>query len=357
MILTDSMLDAAYRFRTAEPWAELADSDIFAVKTSDNTTAYCSIMGNAGQHHSLGIYIGDEGFSTFLNTLAANNMGTVGSIAASVEFDCINCDFMQAKDIDSEVKKIIRSYAERKSMKIPRKSGWIDFTRFTPFKGQQGITDSHDALIAEEVLTAAAFFADEFKEKSYSGVGLDPVARYPTPKGGKRIPLITSDGDGRYHISTTTTPPLIARQYIAPPFDNDILSHRLKAMEKTDGVECRLQHLPMPIGNEDGTASPMTGMLLMADEYSGEMLPPLVTADYPDAPQDLLMKLANHISKIDICPRRITVSDDKTYMLIKDFCQRCGIQLRKVKELPDMDYICEMMIHGMMLDDFLTRGM
>ena len=62
MILTDSMLDAAFRFRETEAWKTLDDSNVFAVRLSDGQTVYCSIMGNGGEHHSLGIYIGENGF-------------------------------------------------------------------------------------------------------------------------------------------------------------------------------------------------------------------------------------------------------------------------------------------------------
>lgn len=112
---------------------------------------------------------------------------------------------MQAKDIDDIVKKKIRDYAERNSIKVPRKNGWIDFTRFSPFKGQWCITDEHDAFVAEETLRIAVFFANEFKGKSYSDINLDPMGGYPTAAGGKRIPFITTDDSGAYHISATVT--------------------------------------------------------------------------------------------------------------------------------------------------------
>ena len=50
MILTDSMLDAAFRFRETEAWKTLDDSNVFAVRLSDGQTVYCSIMGYGGEH-------------------------------------------------------------------------------------------------------------------------------------------------------------------------------------------------------------------------------------------------------------------------------------------------------------------
>ena len=44
MILTDEMFEAAFRFRSICLWEKLTD------------TGYCSVMGNAGEHFSLGFY-------------------------------------------------------------------------------------------------------------------------------------------------------------------------------------------------------------------------------------------------------------------------------------------------------------
>ena len=73
----------------------------------------------------------------------------MSSMHLATLFDCINCDYMQAKDIDEDVKKAIRK-------------------------------------IAEEALRAATFLANETTKKGYEEVGFDAYHDYPTPKGGKK---------------------------------------------------------------------------------------------------------------------------------------------------------------------------
>ena len=145
MILTDSMLDAAFGFRETEVWKELTDANIFAVRLSKGKTVYCSIMGYGGEHYSLGIYIGEEGFSSYLRILNSDG-SMINNLHYVTKADCINCDFMQAKEIDNKVKKIIRQYAENHGINIPRKHGWVDFTRIKPYKGQWCITNNDDAM-------------------------------------------------------------------------------------------------------------------------------------------------------------------------------------------------------------------
>ena len=349
MILTDAMLDAAFKFRDTEPWAELADSDVFSVILSDGTQVYCSIMGHGGQHHSLGIYIGSQGFSTFLMTLEGDKMNTFEVLCSSTEFDCINCDFMQAKGLHPEVKKTIRDYAERHSLKIPRKHGWIDFTRHSPYHGAWCITDEYDAFVAEETLRAATFFVQRFNETSYAGVHLDTEGNYPTQAGGKLIPLITTDENGAYQISTTRTPRMEKRDYPVFTFDNDILIHKLKSLDRHDEWQCRMLHFPTPVHNEESEIPVLPGTFVTIDKYESYMHVPFVTSDYPANPKKLLTELANHMYDFGFLPEKIEVSDDKTFNMMTDFCRRCGIKLIKVKHMPQMDEASMAMLHDIFM--------
>lgn len=349
MILTESMLEAAFSFRAAEPWAELTDSDIFAVQTSTGETVYCSIMGHGGEHHSLGIYIGDNGFGTYLKTLQSDGKSLVESLCDSVLFDCINCDFMQAKDIDDNVKKIVRQYAESHGLKIPRKHGWIDFTRFAPQRGQWCITDKTDAMIAEEALRAATFLVNRFRGASYEELGLDPWGKYPPMEGGKQIPFVVANADGTYQILRTTTPPAHEHEHARPLFTNQVLAHRVASLKKSATLECRLLHIPMPMPSDDGEPPVLPGMFLMVDSSNGQLLAPLSTTDLPDEPALFLSSLVNHFQSQDICPKRIIVSDGLTLALLEDFCKKCGIALQRVQSLPDLDEASIMFVGQMMM--------
>lgn len=358
MILTDSMLDAAFKFRETEPWAELDDSNLFSAILSDGTQVYCSIMGHGGKHHSLSIYVGSQGFATFLLALEADKKNAIEALCSSSEFDCINCDFMQAKGIRSEVKKTIRDYAERHSLKIPRKFGWIDFTRHSPFYGSWCITDEHDAFVAEETLRAATFFVQRFHETSFAEVHLDLEGNYPTRDGGKLIPLITTDESGTYQISTTRTPRTEKRDYPAFTFDNDILRHQLKSLDQHDEWQCRMLHFPTPVHNKDSEIPVLPGALVMVDKNGGFMHTPFVTADYPDHSKKLFEELADHIAHyIGFLPKKIEVSDDKTFYMMDDFCRKCGVQLTKVKHMPMMDEACMALMQNILMPNPMMNMM
>ena len=79
------------------------------------------------------VLFGSEPFSSYLRILNSDG-SMINNLRYVTKADCINCDFMQAKEIDNKVKKIIRQYADSQGISILRKHGWVDFTRIKPYK-------------------------------------------------------------------------------------------------------------------------------------------------------------------------------------------------------------------------------
>lgn len=65
---------AAQAFAAAKPWEHLSDVDLFGVKDpATGVIGHCSVMGNAGQHYALGVYLGGDGLQSFLDVLHAGS--------------------------------------------------------------------------------------------------------------------------------------------------------------------------------------------------------------------------------------------------------------------------------------------
>ncbi len=57
-----ALYEAALEFKELAPWNWMHDSDIFGVKDPvSGEIGYCCIMGAAGEHYALGLYLGSEG--------------------------------------------------------------------------------------------------------------------------------------------------------------------------------------------------------------------------------------------------------------------------------------------------------
>lgn len=338
MILNDSMLSAAFRYREIELWKTLRDSDLFAVRLSTGEIGYCSVMGNAGEHFALGLYIGDSGFSTYLKTISMANMEAIEMHEASIAFDCINCDFANANDMTPQNKKIIKAYVTSHGVKVRRPKGWPDIVRYSPYKMPWGITKEEDAQAITEALEASAHVAEMLETHGFEELGFELCSTYPTEKGGKVVPYLIPQPDGTYQWSTTKLPALCPDVYPKPSFNNDILAHKLKSLRKTDTFQCRLVHIPPVFKAKSEEAPCFLGLMLCLDEESGALLPPLFLTDGNEKkPDSLLNDLANIFSSDDACPATILVADGLTKSLLNDFCKKCGIVIKKKSSLAELN--------------------
>lgn len=62
-----ALYNAADELQALKPWKWMYEGTVFAVQSPySNNTGYCSVMGNAGEHYALGIYLNKDGVDTFL---------------------------------------------------------------------------------------------------------------------------------------------------------------------------------------------------------------------------------------------------------------------------------------------------
>jgi len=255
-------------------------------------------------------------------------------IQAALTFDCINCDFMNADAMNPEVKGIIKSYAEKKGLKIPRPFGWPDFSRYTPGKEVWQITSEKDAEYITAALKAAVFFNEYFSTRDYEDVGLDPEGFYPDKEGGKEVPFIIPTENG-YEVSRTVLPPLV-EEFPKPSFDNFLLLSKIKALKKTKAIQIKYIRVPFPIDEEGMDIPCIPGGIISLENVSGMMLP-APTVDVEISPEDVVEKFVTELVCADMHPSEIHVDDQRTYNLFEDFCKKTGITLKKQKKLPILE--------------------
>lgn len=336
MIITNEMLAAAFQYRDTEIWRILADNDVFAFRLSDGEIGYCSIMGHGGEHLALGFYRGEKGFATYLKGLTMMRGSEYETFETVVTFDCINCDFMSASDLDNKVKKIIREYADANGLKIRRPKGWPDFTRHQPGRAQYGITREEDARDITEALHAALAVAEKVITEDLESAGFSVKATYPTIKGGKSVPYLIPNGDGTYEWSTTKLPAFVPDKYDVVEFDNDVLAHAMKALPALGTLQMRLIHIPTLLGGSEDEAPFFPTVMLCVEAETGNVFPVTSVEDVEENSMQILVQLARIFSKSNAKPQRIEVEDAKTESFLKDFCQRSGIALSRKHTLPEL---------------------
>lgn len=348
MILTDEMLAVAFQYRDTELWEMLEDCDVFAFRLSDGEVGYCCVMGYAGQHLALALYRGDKGFSTYLKTIRFNEKrySDFEMFEMAATFDCINCDFMQAADINAKVKKRIRNYADAHGLKVPRQKGWPDFVRHQPFKMSRGINSEKDANDMVEAFRAAMAVAEALNQQSPDELGFDPEGKYPTEEGGKPVPYLIPNAQGTYDWDTIKLPAFLPEEYPAPKFTNDILAKSVEKLPASGTIQMKLVHMPVPIGEGENVDAFLPAMLLCVTD---ELVFPVVSMEsVEDNPEQIFVELVDNLRNNGSKPDTIEVMDDRTESFLANFCARCGIRLSRKDELSDLDDACKFLMSTFM---------
>lgn len=346
MILTNEMLWAAFDLRRAAPWKKLTDSDIFAVKLSSGEIGYCSVMGHGGEHYALGLYIGRKGFTSYLNSLYLNNAAPFVFQQLAMMFDCINCDFMNAADMDAKTKSRIRAFVAHRGLKIQRPHGWPDFTRHSPYRMQWDITDEQDAQFITEALHAALYMTKMSEASPLSELGFDPMGEYPTKEGGKMVPLLTPQLDGTYLLGVTPLPAYQGSTYSEAPFENDLLSHQIGKLPNRHTISCLYTNLPAPTGSGEEEAPFFPEVLLCVDEDSGMVVHVEMSERQGDTLK-LLTGLGNALLSLGYKPSEILINTERTESLLGDFCRRCDIGLRQEPVLPELEEVYQEFLYNL----------
>lgn len=343
MILSDNMLSLAFDVRDARPWELLDDSCIFALHLSSGEIGYVCIMGHAGEHFAIGLYVGQRGFTSYLKSLQIDNPSMLESMEEAMSLDYINCDFENADALEPDVKKRIRAFAEAHKRKIRRPKGWPDFIRHSPYKPLLPITRIEDEQAITEALQATLALTLKLRETSDEVLGFDPNREYPTKKGGKQVPLLTPNADRGFDFGMTTLPPLLKENYPSVVFDNEILSYSVSALPVGGEMSCKYFHVPQAVALQDDEDAALMPIMLCVNEEDGMVEPVMTSEEELPSLTLLLTHLAQMFLSMKERPSAIYVNEKRTQALLADFCRCCDIKLTLSNDLHHLEEASEML--------------
>lgn len=323
---------AALRFRRCALFETLNDSQIFAVKLLDGQTGYCCCMGNGGEHFALALYRGQEGFDTYLKSLkSGHDIDPLETFERHMTFHAVNCDFENATDclIGKDERATIKKIAAEEGIKMCRPKGWPDFHVMAGSAQYIGIPEEKDRFAMTLALQAGCEVAHRIEGLDYeqlSDLGFDDF--YATDRGGKVIPLLSVQSDGLWSWDKTTTPPLSETKFTTPIFDNPSSTFKLRAMKHKGTYECCVAHSPLPVVDGDIRYYPIDLLAVMDPQGIPPFIPSFIR-EQKGWETEILDGFATEIINSGMCPASIEIDDERTYILLKDFCEKTGIKLSK----------------------------
>lgn len=327
------LITAALHFRRCALFETLNDCQIFAVKLPDGQTGYCCCMGNGGQHFALALYRGDEGFSTYLNSINfRQHIDPLDMFESQMTFHAINCDFENATDCvtGKDERAAIKQIAAEEGIKMCRPKGWPDFhvmAGATQYIGIPEEADRHDMTLALQAGCEVAHKIEGLDYIQIAALGFEDS--YATDKGGKVIPLLSIRPDGSWVWGKTTTPPLTEKKFTTPVFNNPSAIFKIRAMKHQGTYECCVAHSPVPIADGDMRYSPID-LLTVIDPQGFPPFIPAFIREQKGWETEILDSFATEIINSGMCPTCINTDNEQTYTLLKDFCEKTGIKLNRI---------------------------
>lgn len=324
MILSDKMIQTALDLYKAEPWNNLKDGDVFAIKLSANDTAYCMATQGGAERFGFTLHKTVDSLLTHFETGFPDLADTITMLERLSHSDNITCCFEKEDSLYNEEREATETYISEHKIEQPLPFGWPRFIRANPGKVPFAITTEQDADDIVAAIKAVTYLAKQESVDAMVASSINHQNGDIKIAEGSIIPLLTPQQDGSYEISKMELPETETMLYPETPFENEALAHRLLALPKNGLYQCRGYFLPYHVQNGEGEAPSFSEILALMELKSG--LPLVVEPG--KGTQDMLKNLGNQFVKLRMKPASIIVADERTRCLLADFCKQCRITLR-----------------------------
>lgn len=325
------LYQAASEFKKAQPWKWFYDSDIICVENpKDKTIGYCSIMGKAGEHYALGVYLGNDGIYGFYRLMECGD--NIPKHQMLHFHNCIMCSFEDREMLTDAERKQIKALG----LSFRGRGAWPMFRRFEPGYSPWFINEEECIFLThalrQTLIVAADVMDGKLKMNMEHG---ETVLRYSENRDGK---LEWFSKEMKLTVPTVSYTPV--------EINDDLLVQRIKRAGKMGNVtlQADICYITAPVQENKGERPYFPRVFILAEQVSGMILGFEMYEDISDDANVTLNKL------IDIClkegvPKEIRVRSEAMVAILDDFCKKVGIKLNIVEELPAVDEMMEEMAY------------
>lgn len=331
----DELYELAFAFRSAKPWDRLYEDELFAIPLPNGETGYCSVMGKAGEHFALTVYLGEQGLRSFQYMQGdagdIKRFGMLNPLKIQERMFsqlCIQCSLENKDMLQPEELSSARGYAARCNVRFRGSNSFPQFMIYRPAVYPALVTSEEDIRILCEALRAVLAVDEKLHSAEQADVEKETLGFSGGPAAARSFPVLTRGQDG-YVWSTGMLPDIVPQTYPRPVLRDELLLARLKKAKKRNTTwVCDVVMCPQPV-QEEGDGGPVFPyILLAADKETETALTSAVVHSYEREAETLLHKLGEEM--LEFCvPRRMVVTDDRTHAFLESFTEALGIKLVK----------------------------
>lgn len=324
------LYEAALRVKDLAAWDWMEEADVFGVRDPDtDEVGFVSVMGMAGEHYAVSLYLGPEGLYGFW---AFEECGPGNSPERLLEIPQLQASFGGREELHEEDRQVIK----RLGCRFRGRRDWPLFRSYRPGFAPWFL-ESHEARFLAAALAQLPDVARRFQENSSLLEPPTDVTYF------MRVPH-HEDGEIVWRDESVEVPP---PEEPAPTLavDAATLGRLGRTPQSGACLEAELRLIPSPL--REGDARPFFPYVLLAvDSASGipvacDLLQPLpsLRAMRESVPSHFARRLA----EINLLPRELVVSDPSLARLLRSLAESLRIDLSLAPELPSLDAAKELL--------------
>lgn len=327
----DKLYKLAFEFKKVKPWKKINESEIFAVKLSDNRIGYITITGMLNRVIMIALYI-DDNVQGLLKMLFDSSylFSTFEQYEFILTQNCLQCTFEDKDFIGEEEAEIVRKYARKYKVKIAGEKAFPFFCKYASYRVPVKLESEADTDDMCEALSAAIEITNMLKYQDKEKLGLKSVS-----KRTKKIIMLEKTDKG-YKVGKTDFPKLVPPKYPVPSCENELAFTRLKTYENKINFECELVREMQPTVDDESGEAGFPVILFAVNQPSCFVLPVEPVLFYEDDPDKLMNAFMNSLIKFEICPSSIRAVNKKTFEFFKPFGEMLGIDVELAYEPSDV---------------------
>lgn len=331
-MISDKLFAYAFAYRKAKLWEKLSDMHVFAVELPGNRIGYISIMGAAGEHCALALYIGESGFDSLRKLAEASRFGywRMEFGEHMIQQECLQCAFVKKDELSDAEREEAKAYAFSHGIRIAGKNAYPQFGKYLPNHVPWHLQTEQEQEDLCSALAAAVGLARMLEEKSWEELGLDYLNEDTADV------LLLKGKEGEYTLGTAVLPKQKPTVWPKPKCRNDIAAANMKKIKQEGIWECSLVWVPEPVQNEPEEIPQFPMVLIAVEEAEGYILPVAPILNYQEEADALLQHFMDSLLEYRLYPREIHVlqEDGRIYAFFEDFCRRMNITLCRKELLP-----------------------
>ena len=313
---------AAIEFKEIKCWDWMWDTDIFGVQNPINgEIGYCCVMGGAGEHFALAVYLGSEGLNGYLKIQSGKTYPSLEEVLDSQNLLMVS--FEDRKYLEKEDLQLIKELG----LKFKGRHSWPLFRSYQPGCHPWFLT-SKEVLYLALCLRQAIEVSLRFKNNP----------RMFTPPTENRylvrVPQKEKDSLSWKDIWMEPLPLAKAEISVEPTERQRNCLERVKTgISHRQGIwEADFFYYPHAVKEEEDERPFYPYITLWVDHYSG-----FIFGHYLAKPAECIEEFSGQFLKIaeemEYLPQEILVKKEETFQLLKPLTSELRINLKKVKKL------------------------